>query len=356
MASGSGQDPLISDAPRLLSLVVPIFREADVLREFYATAKKTLLGLEPLYRHELIFVDDGSNDQSPAILLELAQSDAAVRIISLARNFGHQLAITAGLDHATGDVAVVMDGDLQDPPQLIPKMLEKWREGFKVVYGVRESRQGEHRWKLIAAKLFYRLLSHLSDVKIPLDSGDFRLLDRVVLDALGQIREENRYLRGLISWVGFPQCPLPYVRQPRYAGRTKYSLRKLVQLAFDGISSFSEKPLRLSSHLGFLVTIGALLLIVWTIIGKMLHPADSVPGWTSVMDAVLFLGGIQLMCIGILGEYVGRIFREAKGRPLYIIADRINFDSKPDRRRANGAASAVPKSPGIEARLDGETA
>jgi len=309
----------------LISVVVPVYSEQELLAEFYARTKKVLGGLDPTYRHEILFVDDGSTDRSPEILAELARSDSAVRVISFARNFGHQIAITAGLDHARGDVAVIIDSDLQDPPEVIPQMLDKWKEGFKVVYGVRIARDGETGFKRATAKAFYRLLSHLSDTPIPIDSGDFRLIDRKVIDALGEIREQSRYLRGLVSWIGFKQCGVPYHRDSRQAGATKFPLRKMMAFALDGISSFSERPLRLSSHLGFLATAASILAMLFIIVGKLMHPELSVGGWASVMVAVLFLGGVQLVCIGILGEYIGRIFRQAKARPLYIVADRINF-------------------------------
>jgi dolichol-phosphate mannosyltransferase len=308
-----------------ISVVVPVYCEEKILPEFYVRAKAALTSLAPTYSHELIFINDGSTDASLEILHTFARTDPAVRVISLARNFGHQLAITAGLDHATGDAAVVIDADLQDPPELIPGMVRKWEEGFKVVYGVRQSRQGESAFKLATAKLFYRLLSRLSDTPLPLDSGDFRLLDRAVLDALREIREESRYIRGLVSWIGFRQCPIPYQRDVRRAGETKFPVRKMLKFALDGISSFSEKPLRLSSHLGFFITLISLLLAVFIVVRKLLHPDQLIQGWASVMIAVLFLGGIQLLGIGILGEYIGRIFRQSKGRPLYIVAEKVNL-------------------------------
>jgi dolichol-phosphate mannosyltransferase len=311
--------------PRI-SVVVPVFCEEAVLPEFYKRAKRTLEAMKPRFDHEIIFVNDGSTDSSALILADLARSDSAVRVVSFARNFGHQLAITAGLDHAIGAVAVVIDADLQDPPEVIPEMVRKWQEGFKVVYGVREIRKGETKFKLLTARLFYRLLSLLSDTPLPLDSGDFRLMDRAVIDALGQIREESRYLRGLVSWIGFAQCPIPYQRDIRQGGTTKFPLRKMLKFALDGISSFSEKPLRLSGQLGFVIMVLALLMAIWIVISKLIHPAQLISGWASVMVAVLFMGGVQLLCIGILGEYVGRIFRQSKGRPLYIIAERINAD------------------------------
>jgi polyisoprenyl-phosphate glycosyltransferase len=318
--------PRHPDAPRLISLIIPVYCEQQILPEFYTRAKAALAQLSPTYSHELIFINDGSTDASLKILHDFSRTDPTVRVLSLARNFGHQLAITAGLDHAHGDAAVVIDADLQDPPELIPDMVRKWEEGFKVVYGVRQSRHGETAFKLATAKAFYRVLSYLSDTPLPLDSGDFRLLDRAVIDALCQIREESRYIRGLVSWIGFTQCPIPYQRDVRRAGETKFPLRRMLKFALDGISSFSEKPLRLSSHLGFAVTVLSLLAAVFIIIRKAVYHDQLIAGWASVMVTVLFMGGIQLLSIGILGEYVGRIFRQSKGRPLYIIAEKINVE------------------------------
>jgi len=343
--------PRQHDGGRMISVVVPIYCEQQILPEFHTRAKAALASLAPKYAHELIFVNDGSTDASLQILHAIAKADPSVRVLSLARNFGHQLAITAGLDHAQGDAAVVIDADLQDPPELIPDMVRKWEEGFKVVYGVRQTRQGETAFKLATAKLFYRLLSYLSDTPLPLDSGDFRLLDRAVIDALCQIREESRYIRGLVSWIGFTQCPIPYQRAVRRAGETKFPLRKMLRFALDGISSFSEKPLRLSSHLGFLVTVLSLLAAVFIIVRKFVYHDQLIPGWASVMVTVLFMGGIQLLSIGILGEYVGRIFRQSKGRPLYIVAEKINLEpqaaSAPKSAEAANSTEA-PKSPEVQ--------
>lgn len=318
--------------PPLVSLVVPVYCEQRIIGEFYDRAKRAMESLRAEagaagggVRHEIVFVNDGSTDGTLPELLALAARDPAVRVVDLSRNFGHQIAITAGIDHAGGDAVVVLDGDLQDPPEVIVDMVRRWREGYHVVYGVRRARRGETAFKRLAAGTFYRLLSRLSDLSIPLDSGDFRLMDRAVVDVLKELREESRYIRGLVSWVGFRQCPLYYDRDPRFAGEPKYSLRRLVGLALDGISSFSDKPLRLATHLGMLVTVGSLLLMAWVIGGKLLRPDRAVPGWASVMVVMLFLGGVQLVSIGVMGEYVGRIFRQTKGRPLYVVARRINF-------------------------------
>jgi dolichol-phosphate mannosyltransferase len=309
----------------LLSVVVPIYFEQDTIGEFYSRMKSVLAGLEPDLRHELVFVNDGSSDRSLEILKELSGRDRSVRVINFSRNFGHQIAITAGIDNAAGDAVVVIDGDLQDPPEVVRGMVEKWREGYKVVYGVRSVRKGESRFKRMTARLFYRLIAQMSDVKLPLDSGDFRLMDRMVVEALNTIREENRYIRGLVSWVGFSQYGLEYERDSRYAGETKFSVKKMVKFALDGITSFSDRPLRLSSKLGMVVTLLAFLSMIWLIIGRLFYPERTTAGWTSLLVVVLFLGGIQLISIGVLGEYIGRIYRETKQRPLYVVADRFGF-------------------------------
>ncbi len=310
---------------RLLSVVVPIYFEEKVVPEFYARVKKVLLDLQPKIDHEIVFIDDGSRDRSLELLKGLSQKDRTIRIISFSRNFGHQFAITAGMDHASGDAVVIIDGDLQDPPEIIPQMVEKWEEGFKVVYGVREKRKGENPVKLLTAKLFYRLIKLLSDTELPLDAGDFRLLDRKVVDALKAIREENRYIRGLVSWAGFIHYGLLYKRDPRYAGKTKFTLKKMVKFAFDGIMSFSDRPLKITAYLGFLITVASFLVALRIAIIKIIHPQVIVSGWTSLILTVLFMGGVQLISLGILGLYVGRQYREVKRRPLYIISEKMGF-------------------------------
>jgi dolichol-phosphate mannosyltransferase len=318
-------------------VVSPVFCEEGTIGEFYTRTKRALEALPPGCRHEIVFVDDGSTDGSPAALLQLSQQDPAVRVVSLSRNFGHQAALTAGLDHAAGDVVITLDADLQDPPEVIPEMVRLWQQGWRVVYGVRRTRKGEGAFKRLTARVFYRLLSGLSDVRIPLDSGDFRLMDRAVVDALAELREESRYLRGMVSWVGFRQCPLEYDRDPRYTGETKFSLRRMLRFAIDGISSFSDKPLRVAGQFGMLVTAGSLLLMLWVIVGKLIDPSKSIAGWASLMAVVLFLGGVQLVSIGLLGEYIGRIFRQTKGRPLYVVAGRTNFLPGSDRAQTGPA-------------------
>ena len=314
-----------------ISLVIPIYCEEDIIPEFYKRTKAVMSALRPRYDHEFLFVNDGSGDRSLELLRELSRKDRQVKIISFSRNFGHQFAITAGLDKARGDAAIVIDGDLQDPPEIIPEMLNKWREGYKIVYGVRARRKGEGLFKLLTAKLFYRLMKTLSDTDIPVDAGDFRLLDKKVVETLRGIREENRYLRGLISWTGFSQYGLPYQRDRRYAGKTKFTFRKMIKFAFDGILSFSDKPLKITSYLGFLFTLVSFIVGLRIIIGKIRDPQVAVSGWTSMILAVLFIGGIQLISLGILGLYLGRQYREVKKRPLYVIAETFGFedDRKP---------------------------
>jgi glycosyltransferase involved in cell wall biosynthesis len=313
------------NAARLVSLVVPVYCEQEVLGEFYRRAKAALVTLEPQFAHEIVFVNDGSTDRSLAILREFADRDPCVRIVDLSRNFGHQKAITAGIDHAAGDAVVVIDADLQDPPEVVCEMVRAWDQGFKVVYGVRRRRPGESAFKLVTASLFYRLIARLAEIRLADDSGDFRLMDRAVVSVLKEMREDSRYMRGLVSWVGFSQHALLYEREARYAGRTKYPTRKMVRFAADAITSFSERPLRLATGVGALITAGALALACWVVVGKLLAPERSVQGWTSVIVTVLFLGGVQLLSIGILGEYVGRVYRETKDRPLYVVAERYGF-------------------------------
>lgn len=316
---------------KLISVVVPVYCEQEVLPEFYRRTHAMLAALPDGLSHELIFVNDGSTDRSLDVLTELQSKDPAVRIVDLSRNFGHQKAITAGIDHATGDAVVLIDADLQDPPEVIPQMIEQWRQGAHVVYGVRKRRPGESGFKLATAWAFYRLLNKLSDIRLPTDSGDFRLMDRLVVDALHEIREENRYLRGLIAWLGFTQIALPYDRDVRTAGESKYPLFKMMRLAVDGITGFSERPLRFATFLGFCVMAASALLTIWAVIARFVYP-DTQRGWASLMVAILFLGGTQLLSVGILGEYIGRIYRESKRRPLYVVKKKIGIKSADSRK------------------------
>ncbi len=303
----------------LLSVVAPVYNEEDLLDEFYARVCSALDGLE----FELVLVDDGSSDASAAILHRLASSDPRVHVVYLSRNFGHQTALTAGLDHATGDAVVMLDADLQDPPELIPRMLDHWGAGCDVVYAVREHREGESRFKLTTARWFYKLFDKLTQVELQQNSGDYRLLDRTALNALLSMRERSRFLRGMTVWVGYRQAAVPYRRDPRFAGETKYTLSKMLRFSLDAISSFSHRPLQLATLLGFLISTLAFIAIPVVIVLRIL--GSYLPGFGSITIAILLLGGIQLIALGIIGEYVGRIYDEVKGRPLYLIRSRLNF-------------------------------
>jgi polyisoprenyl-phosphate glycosyltransferase len=312
---------------RLISIIVPLFCEESVIDEFHLRMSSVLARLGKLYLYELIYINDGSTDSTGAKLKAIAEKSPFVRVLHLSRNFGHQNAITAGFDYAIGDAVVVIDGDLQDPPEAIPRLIEKWEENYQVVYAIRKKRKGESWFKLITASLFYRILDKLSDTEIPADTGDFRLLDRVVVDALKQIREKSRYIRGLISWIGFNQIGVEYERDARYSGNSKYSLWIMFRFAIDGLTGFSDKPLRVGCHLGLLITLFSTLILGWVIIGKVFYPDRVVQGWTSLAALVLFIGGVQLFFIGIIGEYIGRIYRETKNRPLYFVGQTDGMDS-----------------------------
>jgi len=303
----------------LLSVVAPIYNEELLIDEFYSRVCSALDGLE----FELVLVDDGSTDSSSQILERLAANDHRVHVVYLSRNFGHQTALTAGLDHALGDAVVMLDSDLQDPPELIPTMLDHWRGGCDVVYAVREQREGESQFKLTTARWFYRLFDKLAQVELQHNSGDFRLLDRRALDALLSMRERNRFLRGMTVWVGYRQAAVPYRRDQRYAGETKYTVAKMLRFSLDAISSFSHRPLQLATLLGFLISTLAFVAIPIVVILRIL--GSYLPGFSAITIAVLLLGGIQLIAIGIIGEYVGRIYDEVKGRPLYLVSGRRNI-------------------------------
>ena len=327
----------------LLSIVVPVYCEEEVLGEFYSRTTAAMSVLEAEYEYELIFVNDGSRDRSAEILETLAAADSRVRVLDFSRNFGHQFAITAGLDYASGDAVVIIDSDLQDPPEVIVEMVSKWREGYKIVYGVRSRREGETRFKLWACALHYRLLQKISDTKLPLDAGDFRLVDRQVVNVIKGMRERTRYMRGLFSWVGFSQYGLLYVREPRSAGKSKYPFRHLLRLALDGLTSFSEKPLYVAGYIGFCITALSVLMIIRIVVGKLMDPAKIVVGWTSLLTSILFLGGVQLLSLGLLGQYIGRIFQETKGRPLYVVSRKSGFrDAAPDDGPVGTEPSKAP--------------
>jgi polyisoprenyl-phosphate glycosyltransferase len=303
---------------RLLSVVAPLYEEDALVEAFYARVCSALEAIP----FELILVDDGSTDRTPQLLAAIAARDPRVRVIYLSRNFGHQTALTAGLDHARGDAVAMLDADLQDPPELIPEMLEHWRRGTDVVYAVRRRREGETRFKLMTARWFYRLFSAVGDVPLEPDSGDFRLLDRAPLDALLSMRERNRFLRGMTVWVGYTQTAVPYERDARRAGETKYTLRRMLSFSLDAVSSFSHRPLQIATLVGFLCAALAFVLIP-AIVGLRIA-GSYLPGFSTITILVLLLGGIQLMAIGLIGEYVGRIYDEVKGRPLYVVRTRLN--------------------------------
>jgi dolichol-phosphate mannosyltransferase len=301
------------------SVVCPIFNESQTIHELYQRLKDVLDELNEPW--ELLLVDDGSTDGSTEMIRELASQDGRVRPVIFARNFGHQLAVTAGMDYARGQAVVIMDSDLQDPPELLPELIAKWREGFEVVYAVRAEREGESWFKLFTASLFYRLIYRITDVKIPMDTGDFRLLDRKVVNVMKQLRERHRFLRGLSVWVGFRQTGVEYRRAARFAGETKYPLKKMLKFASDAITSFSFLPLQLATYLGFLAA-GVSILSIPVVIALRLFVKDfPLQGQATTLIAVLFLGGVQLISLGILGEYIGRLYDEAKDRPLYIVRE-----------------------------------
>jgi polyisoprenyl-phosphate glycosyltransferase len=320
----------LDDKKPMLSVVIPCLNEEPAIRETYRRLSAVLTAAD--IQVELVFVDDGSKDKTLEVLRELQFEDPRVRVVRLSRNFGHQVAITAGLEHAAGDAVAIIDADLQDPPEVLLEFVKKWLDGYDVVYGVRTERQGETTFKLWTAKAFYRLIGQLSDTKIPLDTGDFRLMDRRVVDALLSMPERDRFVRGMVSWLGFSQISLAYKRAARFAGETKYPLYKMVKFAIDGIVSFSVIPLRVATWTGFLASAVAVLGILFSVFAR-LFGSGWVKGWTSTVIAVLFLGGVQLVCLGIIGEYVGRIYGETKRRPLYVVQERFGFDA-PAKREA----------------------
>ncbi|HYV16219.1 MAG TPA: glycosyltransferase family 2 protein [Conexibacter sp.] len=303
----------------LLSVVAPVYNEQELIAEFHARVSAALAG----FPFELVLVDDGSSDGTAAVLATLAERDPRVRVVELSRNFGHQTALTAGLDHARGNAVVMLDSDLQDPPETILEMLDHWRAGIDVVYAVRRRRPGETRFKLATARAFYRLFGTLADVPLAPDSGDFRLLDRAPLDALSSMRERSRFLRGMTVWVGYTQTAVPYERDARRAGETKYTLGRMLGFAFDAISSFSHRPLQLATLAGFISAGVAFVAIPVVIVLRLL--GSYLPGFGTITIAILLLGGIQLIAIGLIGEYVGRIYDEVKGRPLYVVRTRRNL-------------------------------
>lgn len=321
-----------------VAVIVPCYNEEAVLRESYRRTKAALALLpNPA---EIIYVNDGSRDRTRALLDEIAAGDPSVKVIHFSRNFGHQPAVTAGIHHCDADWAVIIDADMQDPPELIPDILAlREKEQANVVYCVRLSRDGESRFKLLTAKWFYRLFNSMSEVHFPLDTGDFRLIDRKVMNEFSRFSEHGKYIRGLISWIGFKQVPFYYERKARIAGETKYPLRKMLSFASNAMLYFSKKPLKLATGLGFLSVLVGIILAVWFTLGKIYGFSNAEVGWTSIMTSIIFFGGVQLLTVGVLGQYVGILFDEIKARPEYIVDEKRNFDA---------SSTAHPESGGKE--------
>ncbi|MFO7168888.1 MAG: glycosyltransferase family 2 protein [Chloroflexota bacterium] len=307
------------------SIVAPVYNEEALIAEF---CRRVVAALEPLGEpFEVILVNDGSRDRSPEIMREIHARDPRIKVLNFSRNFGHQIAITAGTDYARGQAVVVIDSDLQDPPEVIPEMIARWREGYQLIYGVRSEREGETAFKLATASLFYRLIRKITNVDIPLDTGDFRLMDRKVVDALKSMREHHRFMRGLSVWVGFRQTGVEYKRDARKAGETKYPLRKMLKFAMDGITAFSYLPLQLATYFGFTIAGLSVLGIIAVILLRVITGSE-LAGQATTLVAVLFIGGVQLIFLGIIGEYLGRIYDEVKRRPLYIVAEALGYDDE----------------------------
>src|ERR1700722_11516334 len=334
LVANTSADATSSGGSVLVSIVVPCMNEAEVVQRSHQHLVRVLE--QAAVHFEIIFVDDGSTDATPELLRALQSNDSRVRVIRLSRNFGHQVAITAGLEHASGDAVVVIDSDLQDPPEVILEFVSKWFDGYDVVYGVRTERDGETGFKKWSAKAFYRFFSHMSDTRMPLDTGDFRLMDRRVVNAFLSMPERDRFVRGMVSWLGFSQVAVPYHRASRIAGKTKFSLFKMLRFALDGIFSFSILPLRLATWTGFAASGVAVAGIVAIFLEHFFNVPGLVRGWSSAVIGELFIGGVQLVCLGIIGEYVGRIYGESKRRPLYVVRERMGFELK------DAAASAAP--------------
>lgn len=303
---------------KLISYILPVYNEQASLEEFYTTLSE-VLAKEPNYLFELIFINDGSKDSSFQILQAIHEKDDRITVVNFSKNFGHQMAITAGLDIANGDAAIIMDTDLQDPPETSIKLIEKWQEGFQVVYAQRKQRQ-DVAIKKLTAYMFYRILDRLSEVKIPKDTGDFRLLDQSVIIELRKFRETNRFMRGLTSYIGFSQTAILFERNKRFAGETHYPFGKMLKLAFDGITSFSTVPLKVITHFGFYVSMFSFIGIIYAVFVRIFIPEITVQGTTFTVISVLFMGGVQMIMLGILGEYIGRIYQEVQNRPLYIVS------------------------------------
>ncbi len=304
----------------MISIVIPVYNEGSNIHEVH---RRCSVAMQAFPDFELVFVNDGSRDDTLALLREIAAEDRRVVVVSFSRNFGHQIAVTAGLDHARGDAVVVIDGDLQDPPELIPQMVAKWKEGYQVVYAQRKRRKGESLFKRATAFAFYRTLRAMTATDIPVDTGDFRLIDRAVVEVLKNMRERSRFIRGMVSWAGFRQIGVEFERDERHSGETKYPLSKMIHFAFNGIFSFSDKPLKIASYIGLFSSLVGMLMILWGLYSKLFRPETTLAGWASVFVAVLFIGGIQLFTIGIIGEYISRIYDESKARPRYVVGEFI---------------------------------
>lgn len=305
------------------SVIVPMYNEEEVIATTFSRLKEVMDGTDELY--ELIFVNDGSRDASAQIVSDLADQHKEVVLIDFSRNFGHQVAITAGMDYARGQAIIIIDADLQDPPEVMLQMIDKWKEGYEVVYGKRIKRKGETWFKKTTAKVFYRLLNTLTNVDIPTDTGDFRLIDRKVCDVLKGLKEKNRFVRGLISWIGFKQTSVEFVREERFAGETKYPLKRMIKFAMDGITSFSYKPLRIATYIGFAISSFSFIYLLIVLYQRLFTDSTTV-GWSSIVAINLFFNGIILILLGVIGEYIGRIYEESKGRPLYIVKDIVTSD------------------------------
>lgn len=337
-------------AQQVLSIVIPIFNEEATIGELESrlSALLTRLSATRNLDWEVVFVNDGSRDRSLELLRAVAAKDRRYRLLSFSRNFGHQMAITAGMDRAEGDAVVVMDADLQDPPEVVEQMVDRWREGYDVVYGVRAKRHGETIFKRATAALFYRSLRWLTGVDIPVDAGDFRLMSRPVVVTMRALRERHRFIRGLVAWVGFRQTAVTYERHARFAGETKYPLRKMLRFAIDGITSFSTLPLRVATWLGILSGLLAVVVGLWSVYVKFFI-RGVVPGWTTIMILVAFSSSAQLIMMGILGEYLGRAYEELKRRPLYVVAEEVNFESSQPGPSIDDGLQAPPSSATLDA-------
>lgn len=310
-----------------ISVVIPMYNEEEIVCMCYERLEKVLVGLKE-YDYEIIFINDGSKDSTITLLENIAAKNEKVKILSFSRNFGHQAAVTAGIHYVTGEATIIIDADLQDPPELIPDMVKLWEEGYEVIYGKRKVRKGESYFKVFTAKMFYRFLNALSDVEIPKDTGDFRLVDRKVIDVINQMPEHNKFLRGLFSWTGFKQIPYEYERQERVAGKTKYPFRKMLKLASDGIISFSTRPLKVVGTLGMITIFISIIILLYSLLSYLFQWNQLTPGWTSLMVAITLFSGVQLLSIWIIGEYIQRIYDDTKQRPQYIISKTINLEKE----------------------------